>query len=515
MNVDAVLTTITGAVGLVSSEAVLILTACGLFLAAPFLRRADAWRWVSLTALLVAWWLLPSTPATSAAYAGLFKADGLSWFFRHLSIGTGLLLFMTVWGRLVAELEAEHWALLLLIVAGMGLTAAANDLIVLFLALELVSIPTYVLLYFPEAHRPLRDDRMAEAAMKYFLLSIFSAAVFLYGVSFLYGAAGSTNLEVIRAGLLETLGRNASPVLLLALVAIIGGLGFRITAAPFHFYAPDVYEGGPPLTVALLSVVPKIAGFAALLQLVSHTLLLPAVDGVNPLLTATGGLCWVLAVASMLFGNVLGLRQGNLRRLLAYSGIAHTGYMLIGLGACSDGSSVVDGLPAVVFYLLVYTLMTFGLFAAVTLLSSPDRAVETIDDLAGLGKSHPGLALMMTVCLFSLTGLPPTAGFLAKLNIFLVAWDSKQHLYRLLAVLMALFAAVGAWYYLRIIAVMYLRDAVKPLATSVSWTGLLAVALCTAGSLWYFVRPAGAWHEAVQAAQPAVVRTALPAGPTR
>jgi NADH-quinone oxidoreductase subunit N len=515
VNVDAVLTTIAGAVGWVSSEALLILTACGLYLAAPFSRRAEAWRWISLAALLVAWWLLPSTPETSAAYAGLFKADGLSWFFRHLSFGTGLLLLLTVWGRLASDLEAEQWAFLLLIIAGMGLTAAANDLIVLFLALELVSIPTYVLLYFPEAHRPLRDDRMAEAAMKYFMLSIFSAAIFLYGVTFLYGTVGSTNLEVIRAGLRETLGRSASPVLLVALVAIFGGLGFRITAAPFHFYAPDVYEGGPPLTVALLSVVPKIAGFAALPQLVGHTLLVPTVDVLNPLVSAAAGLCWVLAVASMLFGNVLGLWQGNLRRMLAYSGIAHTGYMLIGLGAGSSGTSVVPGLPAVIFYLLVYTLMTFGLFAAVTLLNTSERPVENVDDLAGLGKSHPWLALMLAVCLLSLTGLPPTAGFLAKLNIFLVAWDSDQYLYRLLAVLMALFAAVGAWYYLRIIAVMYLRDAVKPLSVSVPWTGLLAVALCTAGNLWYFVHPGGVWQEAVKAAEPAAVKAVMPHVPAR
>lgn len=515
MNVDAVLTTVSGAVGWVSSEAVLILTACGLFLAAPFSRRADAWRWVSLAALLVAWWLLPSMPESSVAFAGLFKADGFSWFFRHLSIGTGLLLLLTVWGRMASDLEAEHWGFLLLIVAGMGLTAAANDLIVLFLALELVSIPTYVLLYFPEGQRPLRDDRVAEAAMKYFMLSIFSAALLLYGLSFLYGTVGSTNLEVIRAGLRETLGRNASPILLVALVVILGGLGFRITAAPFHFYAPDVYEGGPPLTVTLLSVVPKIAGFAALLQLVGHTLLLPVLDGGNPLQSAAGGLCWVLAVASMVFGNVLGLWQSNLRRLLAYSGIAHTGYMLIGVGAGSGATSVVEGLPAVAFYLLVYTLMTFGLFAAVTLLSTPDRPVETVDDLAGLGKSHPGLALMMAVCLFSLTGLPPTAGFLAKLNIFLIAWDSDQHLYRLLAVLMALFAAVGAWYYLRIIGVMYLRDAVKPLSTRISWTGLLAVGLCTAGSLWYFIHPGRAWQEAIQAAQPAAMRAGMPGEPAR
>jgi len=499
VNVDAVLSNISGALGLVSSEAVLILAACGIFLGAPFRVPGGRWRLAALAALLLAWWLLPNSATTALSYSGLFKADALSWFIRYVSVGTGILFLLVVWGRLDEQYEAEYLASLLLIVAGLGLTAAANDLIALFLALELVSIPTYVLLYLPEQVRPQRDARTAEAATKYFLLSVFSAAFFLYGLSYLYGTTGSTNLEVIKAAIREALGRTNNPLLVVALVTIVAGLGFRVTAAPFHFYAPDVYEGGPPLAVVMLSVVPKIAGFAALLTLVSGGLLLPTVEGPSPLLGQAAGLCWVVALASMLFGNLLGLWQNNLRRLLAYSGVAHAGYMIIGLGAGSGTGAAVGGAAALAFYVPVYTLMTFGLFAAITLLSTRERPVETVDDLAGLSKSHPFLALVMAVCLFSLTGLPPTVGFLAKLNIFLAAWGSDQHLYRPLALLMAVLAAVGAWYYLRIITVMYLRDAVKPLTVRVSWTGMVAVTICAVSVLWLFISPNRLWQEAVQA----------------
>lgn len=501
MNLDAVLSTISGAIGLVSSEAVLILAACGLFFGAPFRVPGGRWRLAALAALLVAWWLLPGSATSALSYSGLFKADPLSWLIRYVSVGTGLLLLLVVWGRLDEQFEAEYLAALLLIVAGLGLTAAANDLIALFLALELISIPTYVLLYLPEQARPQRDVKTAEAATKYFLLSIFSAALFLYGLSYLYGVTGSTNLEVIKAAIRESLGRTSNPMMVVALVTIVAGLGFRVTAAPFHFYAPDVYEGGPPLAVVMLSVVPKIAGFTALLALVSGGLLLPTADGPSPLVGQAAGLCWVIALASMLFGNLLGLWQNNLRRLLAYSGVAHAGYMIIGLGAGSGAGAAVSGDAALAFYVPVYTLMTFGLFAAITLLSTPERPVETVDDLAGLGKSHPFLALMMAICLFSLTGLPPTVGFLAKLNIFLAAWGSEQHLYRTLALLMAVLAAVGAWYYLRLIAVMYLRDAVKPLTVRVSWTGMVAVTICAVSVLWLFVRPNSLWQEAALATQ--------------
>ncbi|HMP57815.1 MAG TPA: NADH-quinone oxidoreductase subunit N [Gemmatales bacterium] len=491
---------ISGAVGLVGSEAVLILAACGLFLGAPFKVPGVRWRLAALAALGLAWYLLPAGTEAATSYAGAFKSDAGSTFFRSISVMVGLFMLLVSWGRFDERIQAEQLASVLLIIAGLGLTAAANDLIVLFLALELVSIPTYVLLYLPEKGNKADAPRRAEAAMKYFMLSVFSAAMFLYGASFLYGSVGSTNLEVIRAALREGADRSGTAVLLVALITLVAGLSFRLTAAPFHFYAPDVYEGAPPLTVTLLSVAAKLAGVAALDQLVLNGVLLSGLSA-PPYVTKAAGLFWVLAVASMLVGNVLGLWQNNLRRLLAYSGIAHAGYMVIGLGAGGAADAAITGPSALFFYVPIYTLMTFGLFAAITLLDSPERRVETVDDLAGLGKSHPVVAFLMAVFLFSLIGLPPTAGFFAKLNIFMAAWDSEQSLYRVLALVMAVLAAVGAWYYLRIIAVMYLRDAVKPLTVRLPLLGLLVLWICALSLLWFFLRPSALWRESVDASR--------------
>jgi NADH-quinone oxidoreductase subunit N len=380
----------------------------------------------------------------------------------------------------------------LLIVAGTSLAGFANELITLFLALELISIPTYVLLYLPRPDRPAQ-----EAAVKYFLLSIFSSGLLLFGFSYLYGLTGTTNVPALLEAFAGAETAGPPPVALAAVVMVVAGLGFRITAVPFHFYAPDVYQGAPTSGAALLAYIPKVAGFVALIRLLGYAG--PVRDLVGPagyagltLKMQVPLLLWILAAITMTLGNVVALWQDNLQRILAYSSVAHAGYMLIGLTAVPYlAPNAPGGVGAVLFYLVAYGAMTLGAFGVIALLNTGGRRVETVDDLAGLGRTHPGVALLMALFLFSLIGLPLTAGFAGKLQLFwgaLEVWQQVSgdagRLYLVLAVIGALNAAIGAYYYLRIISVMYLRGAVKPLPQPRSWPGLVMLWVCAAVTVW-------------------------------
>lgn len=399
-------------------------------------------------------------------------------------IAGGILLFFA-WDELPESHTAEHHACLLLIVAGACLTGIANDLISLFLALELISIPTYVLLYM------LRTDSPAqEAAMKYFLLSVFSSALMLFGFSYLYGLSGTTNLPaVLEAAKAAHNSPQLRAIPLLALVTVVAGLGFRITAVPFHFYAPDVYQGTTNSGAALLAFFPKLAGFAALVRLLGF------IPVGSPLLAENQVpvLLWILAAVTMTLGNVLALLQDNLRRLLAYSGVANGGYMLIGLAVAprlTEATALVGGVEAIFFYLIAYGAMTIGAFAVLGYLSTPGRPVDTVDDLAGLGRSQPGMALVMALFLFSLIGIPPTVGFLGKLLLFVGALSvpanpidgasvDQSRLFAILALVGAINAAIAGWYYLRVATVMFLRDSTRPIpAPARPRPVLLSIALC-------------------------------------
>jgi NADH-quinone oxidoreductase subunit N len=305
-----------------------------------------------------------------------------------------------------------------------------------------------------------------------------------------------------------------------ALVMVVAGLCFKITAVPFHWYAPDVYQGAPLPIVALLAFVPKAAGFIALLRLLGYLWIGGTVNPGLALGIHVPILFWILAVMTMTLGNVLALLQDNLKRLLAYSSVAHAGYMLIGLATAPElgGEEVQGGVPAVLFYLVAYSAMTVGTFAVLCYLSTPQRPVETVDDLAGLSRSQPGMALVMALFLFSLIGLPLTAGFAGKLMLFLGALavpdlppgsPERARWFRLLALAGALNAAIAAWYYLRLVAVMYLRDAVRPLQPVRRWPVLGAVAICALLTLGLGVYPALLAKETAEAARPA--RPELPA----
>jgi NADH-quinone oxidoreductase subunit N len=293
------------------------------------------------------------------------------------------------------------------------------------------------------------------------------------------------------------------------LVTVVAGLGFRITAVPFHFYAPDVYQGTPTVAAALLAFVPKVAGFVALVRVFGF--LWVGQTGTVGLFLGeqVPMLFFILAAVTMFLGNVLGLLQDNLKRLLAYSSVAHAGYMLIGLAVAPDlhGTDTAGGIDAVLFYLVAYGAMTIGAFAILAYLSTPQRPVDMMDDLAGLSRSHPGVALLMAFFLFSLIGIPLTAGFAGKFVLFfgaLAVPPRPEHpwLFRILALIGVINAAIGAWYYLRIIAVMYLRNPIKPLENPRSWPGLVTLWLCALVTLVLGVYPKPLLRLSHDAAQP-------------
>jgi NADH-quinone oxidoreductase subunit N len=488
-----------GWVPLVVPEIILVAAACVLFLGGTFRPARDLWGAVALVALAAAAAAAafgpgPVIPSAAQLYAAPVVYDSLAAFVRVLALAGGVVLVLLSWDEVPERQAAEYHACLLVIVAGTSLTGMANELITLFLALELTSIPTYILLYLPR-----HDNAAQEAAMKYFLLSVFSSALTLFGFSYLYGLTGTTNIPGV-AQALSTARAGALPgAALIALVMVVAGLGFRISAVPFHFYAPDVYQGTTAGAAALLAYVPKVAGFVALVRVLGFApqgSLLEALvrrDVVPGLVLGpqVSTLFWILAAVTMTLGNVLAMLQNDLKRLLAYSSVAHAGYMLIGLAVAPylRGSEAPGGVEAVLFYLAAYGAMTVGAFAVISYVNSPQRPVETVDDLAGLSRTHPGVAVLMMVFLFSLIGIPLTGGFAGK---FLLFWGAmavrsdltdpttldQARLFRILALIGALNAAVGAYYYLRIVAVMYLRNPLRPAQERRGWTTLTAIGVC-------------------------------------
>jgi NADH-quinone oxidoreductase subunit N len=400
----------------------------------------------------------------------------------------GLLFVMLSSHSKTVRPAAEYVGSLLLIVAGLMLVATGYDLVILFLGLELVSIPTYVVLYLGR-----RDASGQEATAKYFFLSILSSALLLYGFSFLYGLAGSTRLDHLFERLSEApqlhegaaaMYGKLAPV---AMLLVFAGLGFRMTAVPFHFYAPDVYQGTNHPNAGLLSTLPKIAGMLVLVRVVMASM--PGEE--------LQGLGWrvalVMAVLTMTLGNVLALWQDNIRRLLAYSSIAHGGYMLIGVAVGfataaagkSPASVGINGVGTALFYLAVYCLATIGAFASLKYLGSQERQVDGVDELAGLGRTRPLAALALAISMFSLAGVPPLAGFWGKLTLFTGALEvggdkgSLGTWFVALAIIGVLNAAIAMAYYLRIVAVMYFRSPVTTVKAEGGPGAWLAMVACS------------------------------------
>ncbi len=471
-------------------EAILLGTVCLMFLLGPFLvddsgktEEGVSRRWtiVSLLIMALAGWVFVNQSVRPST-GGPFAADGLAYFVRLVTFTLGPVLVILLTRQIDDGSSAEAHACLLTMLAGTNFVALATDLVGLFLALELVSIPTYVYLYLPR-----RDALMQEAALKYFLLSVFSSAFVLFGMSWLFGATGSTNLAEISARIAAEAGGDNAPnvrMVQAALTILIAGLCFRLAAVPFHFYAPDVFQGVNSASAAMLSLIPKAAGFAALIRVLPGSAEWIADKAASAPIQS---LLAVLAVATMTFGNLLALRQHNLHRLLAYSSIAHSGYMLVGL-SMGQGSSTIDGVTALWFYLATYGLVTVGVFALLAA-ASADKPVQTDADLTGLSQAHPAIAVLLAIALFSLTGLPPTAGFWGKLNLFSAAWSSPSPWGVWLAAAIAVNAAIAAWYYLRLIAAMY-REPAAPLGPlRLAPAPALAGAVCAIGSILLFAAP--------------------------
>jgi NADH-quinone oxidoreductase subunit N len=483
-------------------EMILAGVACIVFLGGTVRADRHLWGAVTLAGFAAAQVALHfSAEPTLAAAAPLSPVlfDPLTNLLRGFGFLTGILFTLLSWNEVDDRRAADWHACLLILVAGIGLTAAANDLVLMFLVLELISIPTYVMLYVPR-----EDALMQEAALKYFLLSVFSSALVLFGFSYLYGMTGETNLtRILQALNSPELTASDTPLLAtVALVTIVAGLGFRLKAAPFHFYAPDVFQGGPVVMSALLAWVHKATGFIALLRILGYVL--PPNVPSRHLLGAglseqTPILLWFLAAITMTWGNVLGLAQVNVKRLFAYSTIAHAGYMLVALSTASylrSDPGGADGIEALLFYLVAYGVTTVGAFAVIAYLSTPERPVDTIDDLAGLSRSHPALALMMAIFLFSLIGIPLTAGFTGKFLVFFGAMaveGDHAHLYWILALIGVVNAAIGGWYYLRLIAVMYLRQPLQPLTPRPNLPGLATLIVCAVLTVGFGVPPGSNW----------------------
>jgi NADH-quinone oxidoreductase subunit N len=408
------------------------------------------------------------------AYSNLIRADAFSIFMHVVVIGAAALAILGSFNYLDEEniQRGEYYALVLFATAGMGILAGANELVTAFIGLEMSSISTYVLAGFRR-----KAIKSNEASLKYFVLGSFATAFFLYGIAMVYGATGTTRIDLIADALQKMIadqGQIAS-LAILGLALMFAGLGFKVVVAPFQVYAPDVYEGAPTPVTALLASGPKAATFAVMLRIFYVSF-------------GSAGhfwfwAVWISAVLTMVVGNFAALVQTNVKRMLAYSSIAHAGYILVAFAAGTD-----IGVAAVLFYLAAYALMKIGAFLVIAHLGQQGEKRLEITDYAGLGGRQPVLALCFSLFLLSLLGLPSTGGFLGKLFAFQAALDSKIVW---LVVIAAINSVIGAYYYLRVIVVMYFWEPSKEYVPSkVGPTLALALTVAAIGTLYLGILPA-------------------------
>jgi len=378
----------------------------------------------------------------NASSFDVVSADNFGLFVTGILIVVGLLSLAISGPTIDRENlpRGEYYALMLFATAGMMLMATASDLLVIFLALEVLSLAVYVLTGIR------RDSAQAtEAAFKYFLLGAFSSAFFLYGIAFTYGLTGSTRLDRI-GSLMSAQSASPTAMQLLAIGLVIVGFAFKVAAVPFHMWTPDAYEGAPPAVTGFMSTGVKAAAFAAFVRVF--------LSAFEPLRGTWSEVIWVIAAATMIVGTVVGVAQSNVKRMLSYSSIAHGGYLLIGLLAGND-----VGKSAMLFYLLTYAITNIGAFGVIALLETADRPSDRVRDYAGLWNDHPALAALMTIFLLSLGGFPPMAGFIAKWYIFTSAIKAG---YTGLAIIGVLTSVVSVFFYLRIVVMMYMTPRETP-----------------------------------------------------
>jgi len=417
---------------------------------------------------------LPAGPA----FSGMVTADPLGVFFRLAFYLIGALLVLAARDYLEREQlpPGEFYALLLFAIVGMDFMAIASDLVMTFIGLEILSVDTYVLAGLRRA-----DPRSNEAGLKYFFMGACSSALLLYGIALVYGCAGTTGF----AGILDYTARLRSLaefplLLLLGLALVLVGLCFKVSAAPFHVWTPDVYQGAPTLVTAFMSVGPKAAGFAALIRV-----LFQLVPADLPLWTQ---LLLVSSVLTMLIGNLGAIPQSNVKRMLAYSSIAHAGYILIGFVAANE-----TGLTAVLFYAVAYALMNLGAFTVVALVGGAgDQAVE-LEHFRGLGFRQPLLSVPLTLCLVSLAGIPATAGFIGK---FFLLGAAVREEYFSLVIIAVLASLISVYYYLRVVVYMFMQEPEESPDTPVPAAAALVVLACGGLSLFFGLFPGWLLHHA-------------------
>jgi NADH-quinone oxidoreductase subunit N len=400
------------------------------------------------------------------ALGGMVVVDSYSAVFNLIFVTAGIFGALISPSYLAnhAMARGEYYALMLFSVCGMMVMASALDLFALFMGLELMSIPIYCIAGFLR-----QSSRSAESSMKYFILGAFASAFFLYGISFLYGLTGTTDLQTIGAvftnhpSFSHTFAQPSSGLPVreltmlpgLAMLLVLAAFAFKIAAVPFHMWTPDVYSGAPTPAVGFMSTAVKAAAFAGLIRVFTVAFYDDA--------ARTSGTGWIivlywLAIFSVVLGNLAAMPQRNLKRMLAYSSIAHAGYILIGLLGAAYQGHLYSNMEAVVYYLASYTFGTLGAFGVLAYLGKRGEEALTLEDIAGLAKRHPGAAFAMTLFMLSSAGVPPTAGFVAKFFAFKAAVQTGQPMFVVLALVGALGSVAGAYYYLKVIAQMYMRE---------------------------------------------------------
>jgi NADH-quinone oxidoreductase subunit N len=461
MDIDAIILSVIASV----PEIIVIVGACVLLMIAPVRGRrfGPLLFWSSLATVIAAaaaTFALAGEPRL--VYSGMFVVDDFSVFFKAVFyLATGLCVLMSP--RYLEEEDiarGEYYVLLLFALSGMMIMASGLDLLSIYVGMELQALCIYVLTGFIRQER-----RSNEAALKYVILGSVSSGIFLYGMSLVYGITGTTQLTDMAAALGS--GGAHDPALVLATVFLVTGLIFKVGAVPLHMWVPDVYEGAPTTITAFMSVGPKAAAFAILLRIF--------LDAMAPAADIWVVVVAVIAVLTMALGSFVALVQTNIKRMLAYSSIAHAGFVLLGLVAGGP-----DGVASVMLYLLIYVFMNLGIFAIIIMMRSGNVSGEAIEDYAGFAKSHRGLALLMLIFLFSLASIPPTAGFFAKFYILVALVEQG---YVGLAVIAVLLSAVAAFFYIRIVMLMYMKEEAQPFDLALTPSLRLAIAITAAGTV--------------------------------
>jgi NADH-quinone oxidoreductase subunit N len=433
------------------------------------IKRKETLAFLSIIfAAIAAYTLFNSVGST---FGGMFVSDGYSIFFKIIFL-LNLVLSILVSVKYISIEKinlGEYYGFMLFATLGMMIMASSGDFMSLYLGLELMALSVYVLAGFMR-----RSTKSNEAALKYFLLGAFASALLLFGISIIYGLTGTTDLNAV-AGYISEKGLAGNPALMLSIILIAGAFSFKIAAAPFHMWAPDVYEGAPTSVTAFMSIGPKAAGFAVLGRVFLVAFDPAKIDWLY-ILTA-------IAILTMATGNIIALVQTNIKRMLAYSSIAHAGYALIGVIVGGP-----EGVASMMNYLLIYAFMNMGAFAIVILLRTEGFAGDKISDYEGLSKAHPGYAALMLLFMFSLTGIPPTAGFIGKLYVFMSAVNAG---YTWLVVIAVFFSAISAYFYLRIVMYMYMKDPKAEVEIAASPSLNLALTVSALAVLLIGILPSG------------------------